>query len=187
MKEILLEPILRKMRINKVLPIIKKFKNPKLLDIGCGRKAELLKSVEPYILKGVGIDFKALPFETPKIKTIKMFLNDILPFEKSAFDIVTMLAVLEHISDPIPLAREINRVLCWDGILILTVPSKASKPILEFLSYKLNIVDQEEIRDHKIYYDRKDIEELFASAGFKLQSHKYFQFGMNNFCILEKI
>jgi hypothetical protein len=49
MKEPFLEPILRKMRIAKVLPILKQFPECKLLDVGCGWEAKFLKSVSPYI------------------------------------------------------------------------------------------------------------------------------------------
>jgi hypothetical protein len=70
--------------------------------------------------------------------------------------------------------------------VVITVPSRISKPLLEFLSYRLNIVNSEEIRDHKHYYNKKDIEDLFLPCGFKIIKHEYFQFGMNNFCILRK-
>ena len=59
MKEPILEPILRKMRLSKVLPTISSYRDCALLDIGCGWEAKLLRSVEPHISKGVGIDFKA--------------------------------------------------------------------------------------------------------------------------------
>ena len=47
-----------------VKPTIEKYNNCKLLDIGCGWEAKLLKSIESYIDYGVGIDFKP-----PKLKT----------------------------------------------------------------------------------------------------------------------
>jgi len=59
MNEPFLEPILRRLRIAKVLPILKKFPQCKLLDVGCGWEARFLKAVEPYIASGIGIDFKA--------------------------------------------------------------------------------------------------------------------------------
>jgi cyclopropane fatty-acyl-phospholipid synthase-like methyltransferase len=61
MKEPILEPILRNMRLAKVLPTIKQYQDCSLLDIGCGWEAKLLYAVEPYIKNGVGIDFKAPP------------------------------------------------------------------------------------------------------------------------------
>jgi ubiquinone/menaquinone biosynthesis C-methylase UbiE len=185
MNEPFLEPILRKMRIAKVLPILKKFSECKLLDVGCGWEAKFLKSVEPYIASGVGIDFKAPKLENAKLKTITATLNAQLPFEDNSFDVVSLMAVLEHLEKPLDILQEIRRVLRNGGVLIGTVPSKAAKPVLEFLSYKLGIVNEAEIRDHKQYFNKKDLIEIFSKAGFKKVEHKYFQLGMNNFFVAE--
>ena len=73
-----------------------------------------------------------------------------------------MLAVLEHLSYPEDILKEIHRVLKKDGRLIITVPSKIAKPILEFLSYKMNVIDRLEIEDHKKYYNKKDTQKAFS-------------------------
>ena len=70
MKEPFIAPILRQIRIRKVLPVIQKVNNCRVLDIGCGWNAKFLSIIEPYIDKGVGIDFKAPNMQTEKIKTI---------------------------------------------------------------------------------------------------------------------
>jgi ubiquinone/menaquinone biosynthesis C-methylase UbiE len=191
MKEPFLEPILRKMRISKVLPVIRQFPQCKLLDVGCGHNAKFLKSVEPYITSGVGIDFKAPDLKSAKLRTISAVLDDKLPFDASSFDVVTMMAVLEHLEKPLDILREIHRVLkkpetinndaSRAGILTGTVPAKAAKPVLEFLSYKLKIVNEAEIRDHKQYFNKKELGEIFLKAGFKESCIKYFQCGMNLF------
>lgn len=75
MKEALLESTLRKMRLSRVLPTIQKFKNPNVLDIGCGWEARLLQEIEPYIAKGIGIDFKAPAINTDKIQTFTYYFE----------------------------------------------------------------------------------------------------------------
>lgn len=67
--ESFVDKFLRKMRLARVLPSIKLFKNPRLLDIGCGFEAKLLREIEGYIAKGVGIDYKAPEIHTDKIQT----------------------------------------------------------------------------------------------------------------------
>lgn len=210
MKEALLESTLRKMRLSRVLPTIKSFKNPNVLDIGCGWEARLLKEIEPHIAKGIGIDFKAPTIHTDKIQTFAYYFeskdsqsvdfnrgggNAIfpqnskchLPFENESFEVITMLAVLEHLNYPLEMLKQIARVLKPNGVLILTVPSHLAKPVLEFLAYKLKIVSEAEIRDHKAYYDKKDLQNLIAQVpSLHLNTHKYFQFGMNNFAIVSK-
>lgn len=149
MKETILDKFLRKYRIRMVKPTIEKYNNCKLLDIGCGWEAKLLKSIENYIDYGVGIDFKPPKLKTKKLETIESVLEKELPFENESFDVVTMLAVLEHLSYPEDILKEIYRVLKKDGRLIITVPSKIAKPILEFLAYKMHVIDRLEIEDHK--------------------------------------
>lgn len=186
MKEPFLEPILRKIRIRKVLPVIKKYPGCRLLDIGCGWDYKLLKTVEPYITRGVGVDFKAKQSTSQKTKTFQTKLTTTLPFEDNSFDVVTMLAVLEHLSYPGEIIKEIERLLVSGGSFILTVPAKLSKPVLEFLSYQLKIINEEEIKDHKKYYDFFELKDLFEKTKLKIETHRYFQFGLNNFCIARK-
>ena len=157
MQEPILEPILRKMRLAKVLPTIKKYPNCSLLDIGCGWEAKLLKAVEQHIKYGVGIDFKAPyidPTSTTKLTTLSITLDKTLPFEDHSFDVVTMLAVLEHLEHPLELLSEIHRVLKPGGCLIMTVPSVWSQPVLELLSFKLGIINKNEILDRRFWLDR---------------------------------
>jgi 2-polyprenyl-3-methyl-5-hydroxy-6-metoxy-1,4-benzoquinol methylase len=184
MREAVLEPILRRLRLAQVLPTIRRYAQCDVLDIGCGWENLLLRSVEPYIRSGVGIDFKVEETRSSKLQTRRMTLDQSLPVADSSFDVVTMLAVLEHLDYPEQMLREILRVLRPEGAIVVTVPSRAAKPVLEFLAYRLHIVSEPEIRDHKRYYVREDLAELASATGFALQHHRYFQFGMNNFAVL---
>lgn len=185
-KEPILEPLLRKWRIRKILPSIQTIKEPTILDVGCGVEAKLLHDLEPYIKQGVGVDFKCLEQETDTIKTMQVSLGQRLPFEDNSFDIITMLAVVEHLEHHESIIREAFRVLKPGGVLIGTTPSRLAKPVLEFLSFKLGIVSKEEILDHKRYYNKQDITDLMRQAGFENCEHHYFQAGMNNFFCCQK-
>ena len=145
----------------------------------------MLKDVEPYISRGVGIDRRAPAVESDKLTTLRVDLEATLPFESHTFDVITMLAVLEHLCDPLRVLVEIRRVLTPRGTLILTVPSHAAKPVLEFLAFRLHLVSHAEIADHKRYYGKRDLRELSARAGFRMRAHRYFQLGFNNFAMLE--
>lgn len=186
MREPFIAPILRQIRIRKVLPVIQKVNNCRVLDIGCGWNAKFLSIIEPYIDKGVGIDFKAPNMQTEKIKTIQTTIMDKLPFEDYSFNVVTMMAVLEHLQNPLIIIKEIDRVLEVGGQLIITVPSKISKPVSEFLAFKMHIINEQEIKDHKKYYNKKDLYDLFKHTNLKIIQHYYYQLGLNNFCLLKK-
>jgi ubiquinone/menaquinone biosynthesis C-methylase UbiE len=185
MSEVLLEPLLRRLRLQRVISQIPS--DSSVLDIGCGRSASLLKAISPRISYGVGVDFKVPKMQMGNIETIPIRLDQDLPFSDNSFDVVTMLAVLEHLEHEAPMLQEIHRVLKNSGKLILTVPSTWAQPVLEFLAYHLRIVDEAEIRDHKRYYDRQTLQRvLLENSLFQQFNHQYFQFGMNNFCLVAK-
>jgi ubiquinone/menaquinone biosynthesis C-methylase UbiE len=184
-KEPVLEPLLRKLRLAKVMPHIPK--NSNLLDIGCGPKASFLKHAASHIHQGFGVDFKVKPFDEGNIHVSQLMFSGQLPFQDASFDVVTMLAVLEHIEHEREILNEIYRVLVPGGKLVLTVPSVWAQPVLEFLSYKLKIVSEDEIRDHKRYYNRQRLRQvLINESDFIGFNHRYFQLWMNNFCTVVK-
>jgi len=174
------------MRIKKIRPLLEQSSNCILLDIGCGWEARFLRDVEPYIAWGVGVDSKAPDIQLSKIRTLSCHLEGNLPFDDSIFDVVTMLAVLEHLDHVNAVVAEVYRVLRPGGIFCGTVPSVLAKPVLEFLAYKLNVVNPDEIRDHKQYYTHLSLQNLMIGAGFATLKHKYFQLGMNNFFVAKK-
>ena len=189
MKEPILEPLLRKMRLKQVLPYLRHYPNCRLLDIGCGWEAKLLRTIEPYIAHGIGVDFKAPSIRTEKLETSLLVLRDNLPFENSSFDFITMLAVMEHLESDEAMLKECYRFLRPGGGLLITVPSGYAKPVLEFFSYKLNLINPAEIRDHKRYYNKQDLVSLIDRIdGLCLKNHSYFQWRFNNliFCQAKK-
>ena len=187
-REPLLEAFLRRRRIARVLPYLRRYPQCRLLDIGCGRDAALLRAVEPWIASGVGIDAKAPALHTAKLRTRVAALTDRLPFDDAAFDCVTLLAVLEHLDFAEAMVNEIGRVLRPGGGLVMTVPSHAAKPVLELLAFRLGFVSAAEIRDHKRYYGRADLKRLIDGSGsLRVVTHRYFQLGFNNLVFARRL
>ena len=180
-KEPILESFLRNQRIKQVLPYISRYPNCRLLDVGCGWEARLLQDLSPYIAKGVGVDFKAPDVKTEKIETFTSHIDGSLPFADESFDLITMLAVLEHLDRPLDILKECARVLRPNGGIVIMVPSRYAKPVLEFLAFKVGIVSRDEILDHKNYFNKEDLEKLFSEVDdLKIQEHSYFQWRFNN-------
>ena len=100
MKEQILEPLLRRARVAKALPVVQRYPGCVLLDIGCGSEARLLRDIASHIAHGFGIDRKAPLLRTDKLTVLRAELESKLPFDDASFDVVSMLAVLEHLNDP---------------------------------------------------------------------------------------
>ncbi len=103
--------------------------NGKILDIGCGKEATFLESSN-FGYK-VGIDLNIDLKKAPNSSNIKLIKQDIkklksLNFSENFFDVITLLAVIEHIyeEEAIELLKETKRILKKNGILILTTPSR---------------------------------------------------------------
>lgn len=142
------------------------------LDMGCG-SGHLVQILKQKGMKAKGVDIQPGP------DIIKADLNQVLPIEDDSIDLVTSLANLEHLDKPMINLKEIHRILKPGGICILTTPSTAAKPVLEFLAYKLKCIDRSEIDDHKMYFSKKLLTQYFAKAGFTNTTVQYFQFGFN--------
>lgn len=187
--EALLEPLLRRFRLRHVSPVIRHYRDCRLLDVGCGASASLLRRYVADVRYAAGIDRRIVNgAEQQNLDLRQGDLGDPLPFPGSSFDVVTLLAVIEHVDDPIFLLSECARVLDRGGTLVITAPSWKAKPLLEFLAFKLHLVSSYEIADHKRYYDFNDLNRsIKAVNGLSLIKHRYFQFGYNNFCLARRI
>ncbi|MGX2983651.1 hypothetical protein [Helicobacter sp. 23-1045] len=75
MKEGFLDRFLRQMRLRQIKPHLSEFANPRVLDVGCGWEAKLLREIEPFIAQGIGIDFKAPDIQTAKLRTFSYFFE----------------------------------------------------------------------------------------------------------------
>jgi len=153
-------------------------------DIGCGQEGRALVSIKDKIKAGYGFDFKLKKKEI-KIDNIKLFRGDFNQIDKK-YDLILFLAVLEHLENPDEILKQINSKLKKGGKLILTTPDKRSQWILELMAYKLKIINEEEIRDHKHYFNKKELIEILEKTGFKNIEHKHFQLGLNNLVVCSK-
>ena len=175
---------MRSTRIRKNLP--RSVEN--VADCGCGRTAPLLQTLlgKGVVKNATGIDINPdFSVATKSLTLFKADLNEPLPLKEESFDAVLSLATLEHLDRPDLHLREIYRALKPDGTLLLTTPSPRGKPVLEFLAYRLKLIDRREIEDHRQYFNSTMLETALENAGFTTAaiSARTFQFGMNNLVI----
>jgi ubiquinone/menaquinone biosynthesis C-methylase UbiE len=184
-KEPILESILSNWRYRKIIKHITN--GSKVLDIGCGYNADFLKKIQNKNCECVGLDISVnKEIKSTSINLVEHDLNKKLPFNDDIFDVVTSLANLEHLISPEAVLSEIYRVLKPGGTLLLTTPSVYAGPVLEFMSFKLHLISENEIKDHKNYFNKDILVNLCKKVGFLYVKHRYFQFFMNNFVIAGK-
>jgi len=177
--------ILSKMRYSKVKKYIKK--EFVVADIGCYKDAWFLRSVSKEIKKGYGFDLKAENKKEDNIEIISINLEgkNTLKY-KEEFDLVIALALLEHLSEPEQFLKNISFCLKKGGIIVLTTPSPRAKPLLEFLAYKLHLISEDSIREHKTYFSKQHLINTLSKTGFSIIEFKKFQFGLNQFVAAKK-
>ena len=178
-----LESFLANWRTRLIRPYVK---GKRVLDFGCGDHLTTLKGIAPLIKKGFGYDilFQNLPPQPALDFVLYGSLFDI----KEQIDCVTSLACFEHL-EPHELTRvllDLHKITGPKAQIVGTVPRPPAKPVLEFLSYRLSLIDKSQILDHKVYYDKKSLKEALKGTGWQLSVYKTFQFRMNSFFMMTK-
>lgn len=195
--EEILEPIARFFRFREMLIEIPRSSALVVADLGCGPKIRafnVLKANGVQISKYIGID-PLISKETLELnKDIKnIFLipsqfDTQIPLDDSSVDLIISCAVLEHIEYPKHIINDISRVLKSGGKAILTTPTPKAKTILEFLSFKMGLISEREIKEHKNYFTKENLL-LLVDKNKKsdlILRHHYFEFGLNNLFVIEK-
>ena len=178
-----LDLFIRDLRIKKAFPYLSNAKQ--VLDIGSG-DGELCRLLANHGIKGIGIDTCSNEAFVPEgFKFVLGSFPDALPNGKS-FDAISVLAVLEHISEDKKTAfvKACFERLSVEGFIVLTVPSPKVDVILSVLKF-MRLVDGIAIDQHH-GFSPVEVKPLFELAGFKLFVHKKFQFGLNNLFIFKK-
>lgn len=181
----LFDRVLQKWRIYKANPFINL--NDTVLDIG-SLDGSIFESLTNKNISGVGIE----PNLIEEIKTSTytllrgMFPRDFTQLPK--FDVITLLAVLEHIptEHQKEFAEGCAKHLKKGGKLIITVPSEVVDYIIPILVF-FRIMDGTSLEEHYGYKASQTPKVFSQDKGFKLLVHKKFQLGVNNLYVFEKI
>jgi SAM-dependent methyltransferase len=108
--------------------------------------------------------------------------------EDGVLDVVACNSVLEHLWQPEATLAEFFRVIAPGGVLLVNVPSWRGKRFLEFSAFRLGLSPADEMDDHKMYYDPRDLWPLLVRVGFRPRDIKVFhhKFGLNTFAVSRK-
>lgn len=176
-----IDRVLQNWRARKARPWIPD--GARVLDIGC-HQGEFLLSLGDRIGPSVGFDPLTNGRDTKTCRFVRDIFHTPSSFQNESFDVIVMLATLEHIINKDPLAEECFRLLTPGGRLIITVPAHAVDGIVHFLC-KIGIADGMSLEEHH-GYDPRTTPEVFGRHGFALERHRRFQLGLNHLFVLMK-
>ena len=176
-----LDRVLRRWRYRVVAPYIPP--HSVLLDIG-GYDGSLFHYLGDRIAKGICLDPLCPKRTVGRVQFVQGSACSQLPFPNASFDVVTLLAVLEHVEAKETLAAETFRVLRNGGRLVATVPHPAVDDILKIL-VTLKLADGMALEEHH-HFDVRGVTPLFTRHGFVLTVHRPFQGGLNHLFCFQK-
>lgn len=106
-------------RLDRAIPLF----SGTLLDVGCGQMPyrDHILAHNPRITRYVGLDFASGKYAERK-KPDLTWDGRVIPLPDGGADCAMATEVLEHCPDPLPVLKEIRRVLAPGGILFFTVP-----------------------------------------------------------------
>jgi len=151
-----------------IIGLIDRFFAPgkKLLDVGCGA-GFFLKIAGETGWNAEGIEISKVASEYAKnvvnVNVYRSKLEDI-KFSTESFDLVTMLDIIEHLTDPLRTLEETYRILKSQGIVIVSTPDVRSLSRM-FLGKHWAILSPAE---HLYNFSKKTLHAVLSEANFRV-------------------
>jgi 2-polyprenyl-3-methyl-5-hydroxy-6-metoxy-1,4-benzoquinol methylase len=179
-----IDRLLQRWRISKARQFIKP--GARILDIGSADGA-LFRQLKISGAQGMGIDptLKSNASVDGVLLVAGFFPKDLPTVEP--FDVITMLAVLEHFppAQYEDLKRGCVKFLKRGGRLIITVPSPKVDAILSVLKFQ-KLIDGMSLEEHHGFEVGRTAE-IFPPENFRLLKRATFQLGLNHLFVFERI
>lgn len=154
------------------IEIDKKFENKaEILDVGCGWGLALqFFKKKGYDCYGFDPAKEAVEYGCKKGLKIKHAgLKSLDVFDGKKFDIISLFNVLEHMSDPAEVIKQIKKIIKKNGILVIDVPN-------EFNEFQLSGRDTHKLNDwwiappnHLNYFSRDSLVNLLEKFDFEVK------------------
>jgi SAM-dependent methyltransferase len=171
--------------------MIKPYLKGRVLDIGCGN-AVILQAHHNKIERYVGVEFSPAEVEDlaerfPEATFISRDL-DLKPLElDERFDVILLIAVIEHIWNQKFLFDQIVNLLSPIGKIVVTTPTPFGNDIVHPFGAAMSFFAQSAVDDHIVIYNRRRFRNLAREFDLKIELYKTFQFFCNQLAVLKKV
>jgi 2-polyprenyl-3-methyl-5-hydroxy-6-metoxy-1,4-benzoquinol methylase len=155
---------------------IEQYKKPgKLLDIGTYMGFFLRKAREfGWDVQGVepSPTVSKIATEQFHLKIQNAFLEDAVLSDKS-FDVITLIDVFEHMTNPKDILARCKDILKDDGILVIKVPNGNYNRLKQKLSSILGNHESDlwNCREHVVHYTYATFEKMVSSSGYSIKAY----------------
>lgn len=150
----------------------------KLLDVGCG-PGYLLSYLKDNKVQYKGLELADFLVKICKQKKLNVENTDLDKEPDNSYNVITLFDVLEHLSEPAPLFKTLNKKLTKDGFVLAYTPN------IHSLSFVLMKEKQNNLYpfQHICFYDKKSLDYLAKKTGFTVHSMDYYGLDvMDYFC-----
>ena len=145
--------------------IVKPPKKARVLEVGCGTGHNLAMLGKYGVLEACELDDCARALAAKRLgREIKRArLPDLSMFERSRYDVVALLDVLEHVPDDVASLKAILKRLKPGGALVVTVPANPWMWSAHDVAHH-----------HFRRYSRRELQRVVREAGFEVQLLSFF-------------
>jgi 2-polyprenyl-3-methyl-5-hydroxy-6-metoxy-1,4-benzoquinol methylase len=160
----------------------------KVLDLACneGHLIDFLPANVNY----VGIDINETAIEQaqqlhPSHEFMVADLSDSLPADlHQLFNVIVMLALLEHIPQPQNLLRVAAQALQPTGRIVVTTPSPWGRQVHD-IGARLGMFSKEAAKEHETFLGKRTLYQIAHDAGLEVDTFRYFLLGFNQLIIMK--
>jgi len=141
----------------------------RLLDVGCSSGA-FLEAARDMNLPARGVEPAPSAAASARAKGLDVVTGtlDSAGFEPDSFDAVTLFEVIEHLQDPLSLARDVFRVLRPGGIWLIGTANAASWTAT-LMGARWQYLNIESHGGHVSFFSPRSIAVLAARSGFSVE------------------
>ncbi|MBI4620198.1 MAG: class I SAM-dependent methyltransferase [Desulfobacterales bacterium] len=153
-------------RTQKILEMIRSFKNQSLLsilDVGAADGLMLNQfknNLKTSICLGIEPSLEFIRSRSDNSCMIIQAVGESLPLKKDVFDVITAASVLDHMENPSIFLRESHKVLKKNGIIIISFVS----PVYDKLAVRFKLKED----DHLFHFTEGKITGILRKEGFNI-------------------